>query len=75
MEECDTAGQLRGRVLAGVFTVPGDGEIEFTPILQALADAGFEGWLVVEAEQDPPWHHPLTQAKRARQYLRTVTGR
>jgi inosose dehydratase len=45
------------------------------PILQALSDAGFEGWLVVEAEQDPARHHPLTQAKRARQYLRTVTGR
>jgi inosose dehydratase len=45
------------------------------PILQTLSDAGFEGWLVVEAEQDPARHRPLTQAKRAREYLRAVTGR
>lgn len=40
-------------VLAGAFTVPGDGDIDFDPIVQKLADLGYEGWFVVEAEQDP----------------------
>jgi inosose dehydratase len=59
---------------AGVFTVPGDGDIDFRPILQALAACGYEGWLVVEAEQDPKRAHPLTYAKKARAYLREVAS-
>lgn len=63
-------------ILAGVFTVPGDSEgvIEFRPILQALSDHDYEGWLMVEAEQDPAQANPLTHAKMARDYLREVTG-
>jgi inosose dehydratase len=63
-------------VLAGVFTVPGDpeGAIDFVPILQALADRNYHGWLVVEAEQDPAKAHPLKYAKMARAYLRDVIG-
>jgi len=59
---------------AGVFTVPGDGAIDFVPILQALADAGYQGWLVVEAEQHPAKANPLEYALRARAYLREVLG-
>jgi len=40
-------------VLNGAFTVPGDGAIDFAPILNTLAEHGYQGWLVVEAEQDP----------------------
>lgn len=40
-------------VLDGVFTVPGDGMIDFEPILSLLAEHDYTGWLVVEAEQDP----------------------
>jgi inosose dehydratase len=65
---------FRDAILAGIFTVPGDGMIEFEPILRALADSGFRGWLVVEAEQDPARAHPLTYAKKAREHLRTVAG-
>lgn len=61
-------------VEAGVFTVPGDGAIDFVPILQALAEAGYEGWLVVEAEQDPAKANPLEYALKARGYLREVLG-
>lgn len=61
-------------VMAGVFTVPGDGVIDFKPIFQVLSDADFEGWLVVEAEQDPRKAHPLTYAMKARAYLRDVIG-
>jgi inosose dehydratase len=58
----------------GVFTVPGDGSIDFRPILETLADAGYRGWLVVEAEQDPNKAVPLEYAKRARAYLADVLG-
>jgi inosose dehydratase len=40
-------------VLDGVFTVPGDGCIDFTGVLAKLAAVDYGGWLVVEAEQDP----------------------
>lgn len=61
-------------VIEGAFTVPGDGVIDFEPIFRALADAGYEGWLIVEAEQDPRKANPLEYAKKARAYLRQVTG-
>ncbi len=49
-------------VLEGVFTVPGDGMIDYAPLLAAVAAGGYRGWLVVEAEQDPARAHPLTYA-------------
>jgi len=60
----------------GVFTVPGDpkGAINFDPILQELAKAHYQGWLVVEAEQDPNKTNPLENAVIARTYLRDLTG-
>lgn len=51
-----------GAVLEGIFTVPGDGTIDYPAILKVLHDAGYSGWLVVEAEQDPRKAHPLTYA-------------
>ncbi len=50
-------------VLDGVFTVPGDGFVDFPTVLSILHDAGYEGWLVSEAEQDPAKAHPLTYAR------------
>lgn len=58
----------------GVFTVPGDGDLDLVPVLEALGRHGFEGWLVVEAEQDPAKAHPLEYALMARKYLRDVLG-
>jgi inosose dehydratase len=40
-------------VLAGMFTVPGDGGLDYAAVMRALADIGYSGWIVVEAEQDP----------------------
>ena len=54
--------------------MPGDGDVDFRPILEVLADTGYEGWLVVEAEQDPNTAIPLEYAKRARAYLTEVLG-
>jgi Ca2+-binding EF-hand superfamily protein len=56
------------------FDTDGDGVLDFCSILQALADAGFEGWLVVEAEQDPAKANPLDHARKARAYLRDIIG-
>jgi inosose dehydratase len=50
-------------VLDGIFTVPGEGFIDYQAILHVLADCGYSGWLVVEAEQDPRKADPLTYAK------------
>ncbi|WP_372616938.1 myo-inosose-2 dehydratase [Falsiroseomonas sp.] len=50
-------------VLAGVFTVPGDGCVDYAAALKPLAASGYAGWLVVEAEQDPAKAHPLTYAR------------
>ncbi len=61
-------------IMEGVFTVPGDGDIDFVPIFEALADAGFEGWFSVEAEQDPQKANPLEYALKARGYIRDVVG-
>jgi inosose dehydratase len=48
-------------VRRGVFTVPGDpeGAIEFEPVLKVAAEHGYEGWLVIEAEQDPVKADPV----------------
>ena len=48
-------------VIAGVYTVPGDGCVDYPAVLRELS--GYEGWAVVEAEQDPEKAHPLTYAK------------
>jgi inosose dehydratase len=53
---------LKG-VIEGVFTVPGDGAIDFGQVAQALAAAGYSGWVVVEAEQDPSKANPLEMAR------------
>jgi inosose dehydratase len=50
-------------VLAGAFTVPGDGVIDFKGVVRRLADVGYEGWFVVEAEQDPAKAPPAEYAR------------
>ena len=50
-------------VLKGVFTVPGDGMIDYDDIMQRLFDVGYEGWVIIEAEQDPAKANPLEYAK------------
>jgi sugar phosphate isomerase/epimerase len=55
-------------VIAGVFTVPGDGCVDYPAVLRELP--GYSGWAVVEAEQDPAKAHPLTYAKLGYNNLR-----
>ncbi|MDR4949341.1 myo-inosose-2 dehydratase [Neobacillus cucumis] len=61
-------------VKAGVFTVPGDGVIDFKPVFEVLSEANYKGWFVVEAEQDPAIANPFEYAVKARKYIRETAG-
>ncbi|MCD8124498.1 MAG: myo-inosose-2 dehydratase [Lachnospiraceae bacterium] len=61
-------------VRLGAFTVPGDGSIDFEPIFRLLGESGYEGWMLVEAEQDPAKANPLEYALRARRFITEKTG-
>lgn len=55
--------------LAGMFTVPGDGCIDFKKVYDKLIENNYQGWIVIEAEQDPEVAHPLEYALFARKYI------
>lgn len=61
-------------VKEGVYTVPGDGVIDFRPVFEFLSSHGYKGWLLVEAEQDPAKANPLEYALIARRYIRETAG-
>ena len=61
-------------VRLGAFTIPGDGAIDFDPIFRVLEAAGYEGYMVVEAEQDPEKANPFEYALKARKFIREKTG-
>lgn len=61
-------------VRAGSFTVPGDGCIDFEPIFKILDENNYEGWMLVEAEQDPAIANPFEYAIKARKYIKEKTG-
>ena len=60
---------FRQAFLDGAFTVPGDGYIDYKPFLKVLKENNYNGWLVVEAEQDPSKANPYEYAKIGYNYL------
>ena len=58
--------------LKGVFTVPGDGCIDYSPILNLLYKNNYNKWLIIEAEQDPKKANPLKYAKIGYKYLKEI---
>ncbi|WP_348760585.1 myo-inosose-2 dehydratase [uncultured Salinisphaera sp.] len=62
-------------VVDGVFTIPGDGDLDFAAIFDALAANGYAGWLVAEAEQDPSVAPSWPLAERSRDFLQTTAQR
>ena len=62
-------------VVGDVFAVPGDGSIDFEPVLRELAKHQYSGWLVVEADQDPAKAHPLSHARIGHDCLRPLAKR
>jgi inosose dehydratase len=59
-------------VIKGAFTVPGDGSLDFEAVVKKLAGYGYEGWFVVEAEQDPKKAPPLKMAQVGHKELMRV---
>ena len=62
-------------VINGTFTVPGDGVIDFDTVLSTLHAGGYEGWLVVEAEQDPAVAPSYVYAKKGYEALKRIVDR
>jgi len=60
-------------VLQGVFTVPGDGCIDYAAVLGPLLARGYDGWMIVEAEQDPAVADPVTYANLGFHTLAALT--
>ncbi|MEC2103852.1 myo-inosose-2 dehydratase [Bacillus licheniformis] len=70
MEKCKQEGKsFQQAFLQGMFTVPGDGCIDFREVYKTLLKHGYSGWIVVEAEQDPDVANPLEYALIARKYI------
>jgi inosose dehydratase len=61
-------------VIAGAFTVPGDGCIDFQAVTNALKAMDYTGWIVVEAEQDPAKAPPFEYSKKGYEHIVTVCG-
>lgn len=61
-------------VLQGVFTVPGDGCIDYDAVFTPLRAAHYEGWLVIEAEQDPAIADPVTFATKGYRTLERLAA-
>ena len=59
-------------VLEGVFTVPGDGFIDYDRFAKTLAEVNYEGWVVVEAEQDPVKAPPFEYAQKGYRTLKSA---
>jgi inosose dehydratase len=59
-------------VRAGVFTVPGDGDLDFSEVANFVRTAGYRGWAVVEAEQDPAKATPKPYAEKGFTYVRKL---
>ncbi len=70
LSDCREQGRsFRDCFLSGMFTVPGDGCIDFSEAYDFLIENGYSGWIVIEAEQDPDVAHPLEYALIARRYI------
>lgn len=67
-------GSFLQGVKRGTFTVPGDGCIDFKPLFQIIEQSNYEGYMVVEAEQDPAIANPFEYAVKARKFIKEMTG-
>lgn len=67
-------GSFLDGVLAGMFTAPGDGDLDFRRVSQALIDIDYDGWVVVEAEQDPALADPRTYSRIGLQTMQRLIG-
>ncbi len=52
--------------------MPGDGYIDFKPIMEYLVKHEYQGWIIVEAEQDPKICNPYEYALKAKKYIDSI---
>lgn len=62
-------------IVEGVFTVPGDGDLDFAPLAHELVAGGYDGWWVVEADQDPERAEPFIYARLGHESVRRLLER
>lgn len=67
-----TGVSFKEAVRQGIFTVPGDGCIDFGPIFKELSARGYEGWILIEAEQDPAVADPVKYAQLSMNYINSL---
>ena len=65
---------FRNSFLNGIFTVPGDGCIDYKPLMKILFENQYQDWLVIEAEQDPVKANPFEYAKIGYNYLSSIVS-
>ena len=68
----ETEWSFNSAVREGMFTVPGDGDIDFSAIGGFLRNPGYAGWVVVEAEQDPAKAAPKLYAEKAYYFVKQL---
>ncbi|MDE0061160.1 MAG: TIM barrel protein [Gammaproteobacteria bacterium] len=75
LDRClNSESSFSAAVLDSVFTVPGDGCVDFQAVLSVLRQADYEGWLIVEAEQDPSVAPPARYANMGYENLQRLIG-
>lgn len=60
---------IRQSIREGMFTVPGAGDLDFTPIMKRLMECGYNGWALIEGEQNPELYNPYEYAQKSIAYL------
>ncbi|WP_100331164.1 myo-inosose-2 dehydratase [Bacillus xiapuensis] len=60
---------IRQCIRSGLFTVPGDGDLDFAPVFKILAEKRYSGWALIEGEQDPVKHNPCEYAKKSKRFI------
>ena len=73
-EMLDKDASFLDSVIEGVFTVPGDGMIDFKPVFDVVMESDFNGWMIVEAEGDPSKNDPLQYSKIAKRYISEIAS-
>lgn len=58
----------------GLFTIPGEGIVDYTPVITFLKQSNYHGWIIIEAEQDPEKAPPLATVKKARAWVHNEMG-
>jgi len=71
----DARASFLDGVLAGMFTVPGDGGIDYDEVMRELKKIDYSGWIVIEAEQDPALAPPKPYAEKGLRTLREAAAK